>query len=142
MTYIDLNMVRAGVVKHPLEWNVCGYREIQVPPLRYRVIDQAVLLDVFGFASIEQLKSSCRDWVEGELKTIVSQRDRMWTESLAVGRQSFNEGVKEKHGVKVKHREITENDGVHMLREPLLPYIAHLGPKMMAISGENTVLLE
>ena len=29
--YIDLNMVRAGVVDHPSEWPYCGYNEIQKP---------------------------------------------------------------------------------------------------------------
>ena len=31
MVYIDLNMVRAGVVKRPEEWTFCGYSEIQNP---------------------------------------------------------------------------------------------------------------
>ena len=31
LVYIDLNMVRAGAVKHPAEWNHCGYNEIQSP---------------------------------------------------------------------------------------------------------------
>ncbi len=34
MTYIDLNMVRAGVVAHPDQWRWCGYCEIQHPPRR------------------------------------------------------------------------------------------------------------
>ena len=29
ITYIDLNMVRAGVVDHPSDWDVCGFNEIQ-----------------------------------------------------------------------------------------------------------------
>ena len=29
IAYIDLNMVRAGVVNHPSEWNFGGYNEIQ-----------------------------------------------------------------------------------------------------------------
>jgi putative transposase len=32
MIYIDLNMVRAGVVKHPSEWKESGYNEIMNPP--------------------------------------------------------------------------------------------------------------
>jgi REP element-mobilizing transposase RayT len=28
LVYIDLNMVRAGVVKHPVGWAFCGYNEI------------------------------------------------------------------------------------------------------------------
>ena len=31
LIYIDLNMVRAGVVSHPAEWAHSGYREIQEP---------------------------------------------------------------------------------------------------------------
>ena len=40
MAYIDLNMVRAGVVADPLEWEWSGCREIQQPPQRYRLIDR------------------------------------------------------------------------------------------------------
>ena len=36
---IDLNMVRAGVVSHPVEWAHSGYSEIQEPPKRYAVIE-------------------------------------------------------------------------------------------------------
>jgi putative transposase len=39
MVYIDLNMVRAGVVKHPEDWSFCGYRYILSPPKRYRLTD-------------------------------------------------------------------------------------------------------
>ena len=38
LVYIDMNMVRAGVVQHPGEWAHGGYREIQQPPKRYRII--------------------------------------------------------------------------------------------------------
>ena len=31
LVYIDLNMVRAGVVDHPSEWGFCGYNEIVAP---------------------------------------------------------------------------------------------------------------
>jgi putative transposase len=33
IVYIDLNMVRAGVVKHPSEWPYSGYNEIQQPKM-------------------------------------------------------------------------------------------------------------
>ena len=41
LVYIDLNMVRAGVVGHPCDWPHGGYREIQSPPERYSLIDLA-----------------------------------------------------------------------------------------------------
>ena len=28
LAYVDMNMVRAGVVEHPPDWNWCGYREV------------------------------------------------------------------------------------------------------------------
>jgi len=39
LVYIDLNMVRAGVVTHPREWPFSGYHEIQKPRMRYGLID-------------------------------------------------------------------------------------------------------
>ena len=38
LTYIDLNMVRAGAVAHPSQWESCGYQEIQKPRERYSII--------------------------------------------------------------------------------------------------------
>ena len=49
MLYIDMNMIRAGVVKRPEEWEWCGYHEIAQPPHRYARIDRnrlALLLDL------------------------------------------------------------------------------------------------
>ena len=31
LVYIDLNMVRVGIVDHPLQWLFCGYNEIRNP---------------------------------------------------------------------------------------------------------------
>jgi len=42
LVYMDLNMVRAGVVSHPHEWNESGYGEIHQPRLRYTLIDSSV----------------------------------------------------------------------------------------------------
>ena len=39
LIYIDLNMVRTGVVQHPSEWPFSGYNEIQNPRERYALID-------------------------------------------------------------------------------------------------------
>ena len=39
LVYIDLNMVRAGVVEHPKDWVHGGYFEVQDSPKRYRLIN-------------------------------------------------------------------------------------------------------
>ena len=46
MVYIDMNMVRAGVVNHPEEWPFCGYNEIQSPRQRYSLIDYQRLVSL------------------------------------------------------------------------------------------------
>ena len=35
LIYMDMNMVRAGVVSHPSEWGESGFHEIQSPPQRH-----------------------------------------------------------------------------------------------------------
>lgn len=142
MTYIDLNMVRAGVVSHPAEWDTCGYREIQAPPLRYGVIDQSALMDVFGFNTQEQLQEACQGWVNESLQANNSQRDSAWTGSLAVGRIEFVEGIKEGLGIKAQHRTVEAKEGLHMLHEPAVSYKHHLGAEKHVVSEDNMVLLD
>ena len=59
MVYIDLNMVRAGVVSHPSEWDVCGYREIQRPPQRYAEIDRLALCDLLSIHNDPMFPNHC-----------------------------------------------------------------------------------
>ena len=49
LTYIDLNMVRAGIVKDPASWAESGYAEIINGRQRYPLVDHrtlAALLDL------------------------------------------------------------------------------------------------
>ena len=48
VVYVDLNMVRAGVVRHPRDWGEAGYHEIQHARGKYRIIDRAALGRVLG----------------------------------------------------------------------------------------------
>ena len=75
ITYIDLNMVRAGVVAHPQAWPQGGYREIQFPPERYRIIDLACLIEICGMANIAEFQHQHHQWVEEELRSGHPERD-------------------------------------------------------------------
>ncbi len=47
LVYIDLNMVRAGVVQHPSEWPFGGYyNETLMPKQRYSLINRQKLMNI------------------------------------------------------------------------------------------------
>ena len=71
MIYIDLNMVRASIVKHPFEWTMNSYSEIQNPPDRYSLIDTKGLMELYGLINKEQLRSEYRQWFKAPLMTVV-----------------------------------------------------------------------
>jgi putative transposase len=130
LVYIDLNMVRAGVVAHPAHWEVGGYHEIQEERLRYRVVDRRALADALGIELV-QLAEAHREWVEAALQSEARQRNPLWTESVAVGGREFVEAVQRRLGDRGRYREIEEVGGVHILREPAVAYGGH-------VPGENT----
>ncbi|MCP4752575.1 MAG: transposase, partial [Proteobacteria bacterium] len=55
MVYIDLNMVRAGVVRHPKELKYSGYNEIVNPKDRYAIIDRRKLMTLLRGNETQQL---------------------------------------------------------------------------------------
>jgi len=63
MLYIDMNMVRAGVVDHPEEWPFCGYNEIQNPRQRYSLIDYPRVISLLQMKDLDELQESCRNRV-------------------------------------------------------------------------------
>jgi putative transposase len=101
LVYIDLNMVRAGVVDHPVKWVNSGYHEIQQPPRRYRVIDLPGLFRLCDFSKLADFQQAHRQWVEIALRDELSVRDAPWSEAVAVGSLAFVEKVKSELGIKM-----------------------------------------
>jgi putative transposase len=69
MVYIDLNMMRAGVVSHPVDWLWCGYCEIQSTPQRYALIGRRALTELLGINSFKRYQQVHKGWIENELKS-------------------------------------------------------------------------
>jgi putative transposase len=139
LIYIDLNMVRAGVVSHPGEWAHSGYREIQEPPKRYAVIDLEGLAAMCGFTNPRDFQRAHREWLEQAMENGGAPREDRWSEALAVGSLAFVERVKNDLGVKAAHREVLEADGTYALREPSEAYTRNLTGENKALSSENTL---
>jgi len=139
VVYIDLNMVRAGVVKHPEQWPHSGYLEIQQPPERYRVIDLLALSELCGFDDIGEIKEAHRQWVEAGPNGNAAARDHRWSDSIAVGSESFAEQVKNKLGFKAQHRQVAVADGGYTLRETEQPYGDHIDGRNIPLRPNNAV---
>lgn len=89
MVYVDLNMVRAGVVKHPRDWPWCSYGELTGARTRYRMLSLDRILESLEVASLDQFRRLYVDAVEARLATGALSREAHWSESLAVGSQGF-----------------------------------------------------
>lgn len=121
LTYIDLNMVRAGVVEHPAMWPFGGYAEVQAPRKRYGRIDHTRLLDLLSLQTTKQLQLSRQIAIATALKESRLQRNPIWTESVAVGTDQYLEQVKKKLKIRQPGRRILELDGEVCLKEPIFP---------------------
>lgn len=137
LVYIDLNMVRAGVVEHPSEWEFCGYNEILAPRQRYALIDYNGLKSLLNFDSMDNLTATYRGWIEEALAGASSLRDRKWTESVAVGSEAFVTATKEALGVKGEGRAVIGGDESYELRELPGAYKGNFGHENGLLRPQN-----
>jgi putative transposase len=129
LVYLDLNMVRAGVVSHPREWCDGGYREIEAPRSRYRVLDLARLATLTGCSSVEVFRARHIELVSATLATRELVREPIWTEMVAVGERRFVEDIRGRLGLTRLQRIGTDDNGHSTLREETPPYKATPGTK-------------
>jgi len=122
MRYIDLNMVRAGVVRHPGDWKWCGYSELVGERQRYRLLDMAEVLSLWEYDSVEDFKADYRRAIQEALEKRLLSREPHWTESIAVGSETFVKGVGEdtSNRIKLSYEEAGRSQWV--VREARAPY--------------------
>ena len=137
LAYIDLNMVRAGIVRHPDQWANGGYHEIQNPKQRYSIVNRQKLADLLGIKDCDQLADYHRKWVEDVLKSGSNQRDTKWTQSIAVGDKEFVMETKAKLGAKAIGRREMKNFEGYELRESQNPYNRVFEPEKCNLSMKN-----
>jgi putative transposase len=134
MVYIDLNMVRAGVVEHPSGWVHTGYNEIQSLPERYRCINVPAVAALLGFADAESLRDGLREWVDQALAKGSLERQPEWTQSIAVGQREYLDVIGRE--LKVSHPgRMIEGDGdILFLREEPGAYMPEKMPEKYGLS--------
>jgi len=138
LTYIDLNMVRAGVVNHPGQWKESGFAEMEKPPKRYAIIDFQSLSELSGFADLKDFQRAHQEWAKQGLENGLAFRDARWSEVIARGSLAFVGNVKDQLGIKATHRDVLPADGTYTLREASEPYVRKFTGESEVLSAENT----
>lgn len=138
LAYIDLNMVRAGVVSHAEQWAECGYVEIQHPKARYGIINFDRLMELMSVRDMEQLQQACRQQVETAIEGKRLERQSQWSESLAVGCPAYVEMIRKQLGPRAKGRALISTETGCQLREEEAAYRPHFEGKKGHLSLENT----
>jgi len=117
MKYIELNMVRAGVVRHPREWPWCGFPELVGERKRYRLLDLRRVLDACGGGAQQDFVQSYRQSIELAIHQGTLAREPIWTESIAVGPQAFVTSIAQQTGNRVQLETAEVTEGVWSIRE-------------------------
>ena len=119
--YIDFNMIRAGAVDHPAEWDTAGCRELLGFRRRYCVINRKRLLKCLDIPEWETFLEWYERTIEQEVASQYHHRQAFWTEALAVGDPKWLESVADRVSTR-KRKAIVTTD------EASTPIIAESGP--------------
>ena len=130
MAYIDLNMVRAGAVQHPEEWPWCGYNELMGRRVRNLVLDLEPLVALLGLSSIDQLRSEIDTRIRCAIAEASLERQRCWTEGIAVGSESYVSRISTEIFTHRRHpKPVLETTGAWVVYERQTPYFRENGAK-------------
>jgi putative transposase len=116
LKYVELNMVRNGVVRHPREWPWSGFGELMGWRRRNRLLDIKRLLELLRASSVDNFRAHLNCALEEAIAKAQLKREDKWTNSLAVGSRAFIEDLESR----MRNRQVTdccEQDGSWVLRE-------------------------
>ena len=130
LCYLELNMVRCGVVTHPREWAWVGYHEILGLRRRYRLLDLDRLCWRLQVTNIEALRLNLEASLMERIARADGQRESCWTESLAVGSQQFVKRIKPRISNRQKLEIRAATGEVWVLQEAPIPYGQKAHPKI------------
>ncbi len=138
LVYIDLNMVRTGVVSHPAQWPFSGYHEIQEPKRKNILIHYEKLQELLAIDSYDLLKSYHREWVEDYLNNGANKQDNKWTKTVAVDSEEYIEKIRFLLGAMARGKKIIKAKDSCQLQEPSSFYMTHFSSKNDDIEPNST----
>lgn len=132
LRYIDLNMVRAGVVSHPGQWPWTAWTELMGFRRRYRLIDCAALFKATGVLDWDAFRAHYRQIIDDAIRVRLVRREPWWTEATAVGGRDFVAAAEAALLNDGRRRRFTREpapDDLTVLRELPIAYGRFSGPK-------------
>ncbi len=133
LCYVELNMVRCGVVGHPREWEWVGYHEIMGGRRRYCLLDVERLCWRLGTGDLEEVRRHLEAALAEAIARGMLEREAIWTESLAIGSAAFVEQIEPLVSSRRETEIIERPEGLAVLREAPVPY----GQKRDSKNGAN-----
>jgi len=90
LIYIQLNMVRCGVIEHPRAWEWSGYHELMGHRHRYRLLDVDRLCWRLR-GTLPEVREQLEFGIKDRIARDALKRLELWSQSLAVGSRAFLE---------------------------------------------------
>ena len=117
LLYVELNMVRCGVARHPRDWPWGGYHEIMGSRQRYRLLDLERLCWRLGTSSLEELRRQIEFGITERIAQGAIKRMEYWTRALGVGSQEFLEKSQGLIFTRLETKIVEQPDGMYVLQE-------------------------
>jgi len=136
MAYIDLNMVRAGVVKHPREWRWNSHDEMLGERTRHTLINMPKMLELVGIGSREEFARSYERAIDESLSRGQLHREPHWTEAIAVGSEDYIRGIAAQLSNRTRLEMAAAADGVWRVQESDAPFASPASQDPQASYGD------
>jgi len=92
-----------------------------------------------GLGNVEALRAAHGDWIADALQRGVSERSGFWSESVAVGSETFALATQAALGIKGRKRTLVSGDDVCVLREEEAGYGADFGVRNKLIVPNRAI---
>jgi len=104
------------------------------------LIDYERLGALTGFKTFDAFQAAHRNWIDGSLANDRNRRERRWSESIAVGSNTFTTDILSQLGSRAKGRKIIEKGQAFQIREESETYNPLFDGEKGNIAPENTII--